>query len=76
MNTTTTTAAAITVKIIANERGNPVGKLADAELLFSDGPLAGLKLIGFAIWGTPNRHRPVREGRGCRAHFAAAEALL
>lgn len=50
MNTTTTTAAAITVKIIANERGNPVGKLADAELVFSDGPLAGLKLIGFAIW--------------------------
>ena len=26
------------------------GKLADAELHFADGPLAGLKLIGFAIW--------------------------
>lgn len=26
------------------------GKLADAELWFSDGPLAGLKLIGFAVW--------------------------
>lgn len=40
----------LTVKIIANDRGNPPGKLADAELHFSDGPLAGLKLIGFAIW--------------------------
>lgn len=26
------------------------GKIADAELHFSDGPLEGLKLIGFAIW--------------------------
>jgi hypothetical protein len=40
----------MTVKIIANEKGNPAGKLADAELSFSDGPLAGLKLIGFSIW--------------------------
>jgi hypothetical protein len=38
------------VKIIANDRGNPPGKLADAELHFNDGILAGLKLIGFAIW--------------------------
>lgn len=29
---------------------NPPGKLADAELHFQDGPLAGLKLVGFAIW--------------------------
>jgi hypothetical protein len=40
-----------TVKIIANDRGNPPGKLADAELHFGgESPLAGLKLIGFAIW--------------------------
>ena len=38
------------VKIVANERGNPPGKLADAELHFSTGPLEGLKLIGFAVW--------------------------
>jgi hypothetical protein len=38
------------VKIIRNERGNPSGKLADAELHFSDGALEGLKLIGFAVW--------------------------
>jgi len=40
----------MTVKIIANEKGNPPGKLADAELHFTSGPLEGLKLIGFAIW--------------------------
>ena len=40
------------VKIVPNETGNPPGKLADAELQFDgqDGPLAGLKLIGFGIW--------------------------
>jgi hypothetical protein len=38
------------VKITPNDKGNPVGKLADAELHFSDGELAGLKLIGFAVW--------------------------
>ena len=38
------------VKIIPNDKGNPPGKLADAELHFSDGPLAGLKLIGFCVW--------------------------
>ena len=40
----------MTVKIIPNDKGNPPGKLADAELHFADGPLAGLKLIGFGIW--------------------------
>ena len=38
------------VKIVPNEKGNPPGKLADAELHFSDGVLEGLKLIGFSIW--------------------------
>lgn len=34
---------------------NPPGKLADAELIFTDqaGALAGLKLIGFGIWERP-----------------------
>jgi hypothetical protein len=40
----------VTVKIISNEKGSPPGKLADAELHFADGPLEGLKLIGFAVW--------------------------
>jgi hypothetical protein len=41
---------AVTVKITPNDRGNPPGKLADAELHFAEGPLEGLKLIGFSIW--------------------------
>ena len=40
----------MTVKITPNDRGNPPGKLADAELHFTAGPLEGLKLIGFGIW--------------------------
>jgi len=40
----------MTVKILPNDKANPPGKLAEAELHFTDGPLAGLKLIGFAIW--------------------------
>ena len=38
------------VRITPNEKGNPPGKLADAEVHFTDGVLAGLKLIGFGIW--------------------------
>jgi len=42
------------VKIVANDKGNPPGKLADAELHFTSGPLDGLKLIGFGIWERRN----------------------
>ena len=40
----------LTVKFTPNEKQNPPGKLADAELHFTDGELEGLKLIGFSIW--------------------------
>jgi len=40
----------MTIKITPNDKGNPAGKLADAELHFTEGPLEGLKLIGFSIW--------------------------
>src|SRR5713101_6973160 len=40
----------LVVKITPNDKGNPPGKLADAELHFIDGELDGLKLIGFSIW--------------------------
>jgi hypothetical protein len=40
----------MTIKFTPNDKGNPPGKLADAELHFDSGPLEGLKLIGFAIW--------------------------
>ena len=45
-----TSTTGITVKTIPNDKGTPPGKLADAELHFTEGPLDGLKLIGFAIW--------------------------
>ena len=44
--------------------GAPAGKLADAELLFGDGVLAGLKLVGFAVWAR-------RDGTGNTVSFPA-----
>ena len=38
------------VKITLNDKNNPPGKLADAELHFTEGVLEGLKLIGFSVW--------------------------
>lgn len=40
----------MTIHITPNDKNNPPGKLADAELHFTEGPLDGLKLIGFGIW--------------------------
>jgi hypothetical protein len=54
-----------TIKIVPNDKGNPPGKLADAELHFADGPLAGLKLIGFAVWA--------RRGSGFDVTFPARQ---
>ena len=57
--TTATHAEVVTVTISPNDKGNPPGKLADAELHFSSGPLSGLKLVGFAVWerrGTAGRN--------------------
>jgi hypothetical protein len=55
----------MTVKIIPNDKGNPPGKLADAELHFTDGALEGLKLIGFGVWE--------RRGGGCNVTFPARQ---
>jgi hypothetical protein len=45
------TTKTLTIKITPNDKGDPPGKLADAELHFTgDSPLAGLKLIGFSVW--------------------------
>ena len=54
------------VKITPNDKGNPPGKLADAELHFSDGALDGLKLIGFGIWER-------RSGTGRNVTFPARQ---
>jgi hypothetical protein len=44
----------VVVKITLNDRSNPPGKLADAELHFDEGVLDGLKLIGFGVWERRN----------------------
>lgn len=49
----------MTVRFSPNDKGNPPGKLADAELHFSGGPLDGLKLMGFAVWERKNGGRNV-----------------
>lgn len=38
------------VKIMPNDKGMPSGKLADAELHFTEGEMEGLRLLGFAVW--------------------------
>ena len=40
----------MTIKILPNAKGGPQGKLAEAELQFTTGPLEGLKLVGFSVW--------------------------
>ncbi len=55
----------MTVKFLPNDKGSPPGKLADAELNFSGGPLDGLRLIGFAVWE--------RKGGGRNVTFPARQ---
>ena len=72
----------MTVKFFPNDKGNPPGKLADAELHFSGGPLDGLKLIGFSIWerktGGRNVTFPARQYtvNGERRSFALLRPLI
>lgn len=57
------------VKIAPNDRNNPPGKLADAELHFTEGVLDGLRLIGFGIWER-------RTGGGRNVTFPARTYLV
>jgi hypothetical protein len=57
---------AVLVKIVLNDKGNPPGKLADAELHFTEGVLEGLKLIGFSVWER-------RSGNGRNVTFPARQ---
>lgn len=55
------------VKIeLYNRSKAPVGRLAEAELHFTEGPLAGLKMIGFSVWER-------RGGRGLNVTFPARQ---
>ena len=56
----------MTVKIFPAHNNSTPGKLAEAELHFSDGPLDGLKLVGFAIWER-------RSGAGRNVTFPARQ---
>ena len=55
----------MTVRFVQNDKSSPAGKLADAEVHFSGGPLDGLKLLGFTIWE--------RKGGGRNATFPARQ---
>ena len=57
------------VKFTPNDKQNPVGKLADAELHFTDGALEGLKLIGFSVWER-------RTGGGRNVTFPARQCAV
>ena len=59
----------IEVKILRNGQPKPAGKLADAEIHFVDGELAGLKLVGFAVWER-------REGPGRNVTFPARQFIV
>lgn len=61
-------AEVVSVRILPNTTGNPPGKLADAEVIFEAdaGPLAGMKLIGFAVWER-------RSGAGRNVTFPARQ---
>ena len=52
------------VKILPSDKDSPNGKLADAEVHFTDGALEGLKLLGFAVWER-------RQGPGRNVTFPA-----
>jgi hypothetical protein len=54
------------VKIMANDKGTPPGKLAEAEVHFEDGYFQGLKLVGFAVWER-------RSGNGRNVTFPARQ---
>jgi hypothetical protein len=60
---------AVVVRITPNEKNNPPGKLAEAELHFVDGTLAGLKLVGFVIWER-------RSGNGRNVTFPARQYVV
>jgi hypothetical protein len=72
----------MTITFVPNDRGNPPGKLADAELHFAGGPLDGLKLVGFAVWerrsGGRNVTFPARQYsvNGERRSFALLRPIV
>ena len=60
----------MTIKITPNDKGTPPSKIADVELHFGDGPLDGLKLVGFSIWERRG------SGRGRNVTFPARSYMV
>jgi hypothetical protein len=60
----------VSVKIIPHTQATPVGKLADAEVIFESeaGPFSGLKLVGFGVWE--------RRGGGRNVTFPARQYVV
>jgi hypothetical protein len=56
----------VVVRITPIDKNSPQGKLADAELHFSEGAMDGLKLVGFSVWER-------REGGGRSVTFPARQ---
>jgi hypothetical protein len=59
----------VVIKISQTDKNNPPGKLADAELHFTEGVLEGLKLIGFSVWER-------RTGGGRNVTFPARQYVV
>ena len=63
------------VKITANDKGTPPGKLAEAEIHFEDGYLKGLKLVGFAVWERRNGTAGTSRSRRAATQSTASAAV-
>ena len=46
------------VHYVLNHGGTPAGKLADVEIHFEEGLLAGLKLVGCSVWRSKKGEEP------------------
>jgi hypothetical protein len=46
------------VHYVLNHNGTPASKLADVEIFFEEGLLAGLKLVGCSVWKAKKGEKP------------------
>lgn len=53
-DTITTLSGELAFRFVPSDGNGPQGKLADVELQFHSGLLAGLRLLGFAVWQRRN----------------------
>jgi hypothetical protein len=63
----------LSIDITLNRTGNPPGKLADATLYFTQGPLAGLCVLGFGIWERREKPNEINVTMPSRQFMAKGE---